>query len=232
MTAILFDFFGTLAEYSPSRTGQGYPHSYEFLRSLGADLSYSSFLAVVDSCFADFDRRSDVDDSEFAMSSVAAALLDSLALPASAAPGFERHYIAEWSAGVTFPEGLPALLEDLRSRHRMAVVSNTHSPTMVPSLLATAGLSGMFDAVVLSVDLGRRKPHPRIYAAALAALDITPADAVFVGDSYQADYLGPSAAGIPAFLITPAGADPLVPADRRLSSVFDLPARLNIRFCR
>jgi FMN phosphatase YigB (HAD superfamily) len=51
-------------------------------------------------------------------------------------------------------------------------------------------------------------------------------DRCFVGDSYVPDYAGPTAAGIPAYLIDPAGtAD--VPADRRLASVFDLPARLS-----
>ena len=90
---------------------------------------------------------------------------------------------------------------------------------MVPAFLDRLGVAHLFEAVVLSVDVGYRKPHPAIYRAAPAG------PAIFVGDSYAADYAGPTAAGIPAYLIDPAGtAD--VPDERRLASVFDLPARL------
>ncbi|HYJ61598.1 MAG TPA: HAD-IA family hydrolase [Actinomycetota bacterium] len=40
-----------------------------------------------------------------------------------------------------------------------------------------------FDAVILSYEVGAKKPSPEIYAAALAAVgDVTPGDAVFVDD--------------------------------------------------
>jgi putative hydrolase of the HAD superfamily len=154
------------------------------------------------------------------MGDVAAALLARLSIGGD--PGeFERRYVAEWSAGVVFPPGLPALLRDLRRDHRLAVVSDTHSSTMVPQLLATAGIAGLFDAVVLSVEVGWHKPDPRMYTTALEALRTTPAEAIFVGDSYLADYAGPSAVGISAFLIDPAKSHH-IPDDRRIDSVFDL----------
>jgi putative hydrolase of the HAD superfamily len=220
MTVLLFDFFGTLVDYSPSRTAQGFRRSH----ALVPHLPYEEFLDAVDATFAAFDRRSDLDDSEFSMCEVASALLTSVG--ATTDPGvFEITYLAEWQAGITVPAGLEGLLKDLRTRHRLSVVSNTHSPAMVPGLLASLGVADLFDAVVLSVDVGRRKPHPLIYRTALDRLGIAAGDAVFVGDSYPADYLGPSALGITSFLIDPdALAD--VPAHRRIGSVFDLPARL------
>jgi putative hydrolase of the HAD superfamily len=140
---------------------------------------------------------------------------------------FERLYLAEWSAGVVVPDGLKPLLIELRQGHRLAVVSNTHSPAMVPELLIRAGIADLFDAVVLSVDVGWRKPHPAVYATALEALGITAGEAIFVGDSYAADFAGPDAAGITAFLIDP-GKTAEVPAERRIDSVFDLPSRNRI----
>jgi putative hydrolase of the HAD superfamily len=225
MTHVLFDFFGTLVSYSPSRTAQGYPRTH----ALVPHLDYPSFLTLIDTVGTEFDRRSDVDDREFSMAEVSAEVLRQARGrppdPAEVA-AFETAYLAEWSSGVVEPAGLPGLLEKLRTRHRLAVVSNTHSPSMVPALLDGMGVAHLFDAVVLSVDVGRRKPHPAMYQAALAALSCRPADAVFVGDTFDADYAGPTAAGIPAYLIDPDGvAD--VPADRRLASVFDLPARLS-----
>jgi putative hydrolase of the HAD superfamily len=224
MPVLLFDFFGTLVSYSASRTAQGYPRSHALL----PQLDYPSFLALTGTVFAEFDRRSDADDSEFAMAEVAAEVLRrgyGRAPSDDEVAAFESAYLAEWSSGVVAPDGLRDLLAGLRAGHRLAVVSNTHSPAMVPELLDRFGVAEHFEAVVLSVDLGRRKPHPAVYRAALDVLGCGPADAVFVGDTYDADYAGPTAAGIPAYLIDPAGAA-AVPADRRLASVFDLPARL------
>ena len=225
MTNVLFDFFGTLVSYSASRTGQGYPRSH----ALVPQLDYPAVLDLVDAVFDSFDRLSDVDDREFAVAEVAAEVLrraHGRAPDPAEVAAFETAYLDEWSAGVVELDGLPDLLASLRTRHRLAVVSNTHSPAMVPELLDRLGVAHLFDAVVLSVDVGRRKPHPMMYSTALDALSCGPAEAVFVGDSYVPDYAGPTAAGIAAYLIDPAGtAD--VPADRRLASVFDLPARLS-----
>jgi putative hydrolase of the HAD superfamily len=157
---------------------------------------------------------------------VASAFLARAAVDADPAE-FERLYLAEWSAGVILPPGLRELLSTLRQVHRLAVVSNTHSSTMVPDLLRKAGISDLFDAVVLSVDVGWRKPHPAVYATALEALGITAGEAIFVGDSYAADFAGPDAVGITAFLIDP-GKTADVPAERRIDSVFDLPSRNRI----
>ena len=220
MSAILFDFFGTLVDYSPSRVTQGYPKTH----ALVPGVPYEDFLTSVDTTFAAFDARSAADDREFSMAAVAAEVLGRPPDDPLVAE-FARVYVEEWAAAVTPLDGLAGLLAGLRARHRLAVVSNTHSPTMVPALLDDLGISGLFDAVVLSVDVGWRKPHPAMYTAALGALGAAPAGAVFVGDSYAADYAGPVAAGIPAFLIDPAGTAG-VPADRRLTSVFDLPGRL------
>ncbi len=225
MATVLLDFFGTLVSYSASRTAQGYPRSHALLPGL----DYPSFTALTDTVFAEFDRRSDADDSEFSMAEVAAEVLrrGHGRRPSGAeVAAFESAYLAEWSAGVVAPDGLPGLLAGLRRRHRLAVVSNTHSSTMVPALLDRFGVAEAFDAVVLSVDVGRRKPHPAVYRAALDATGCPPSGAVFVGDTYDADYAGPTAAGIPAYLIDPAGTA-AVPADRRLTSIFDLPARLS-----
>ena len=41
---ILFDFFGTLVEYSASRVEQGYYATHKLLRTNGIDISYTAFL--------------------------------------------------------------------------------------------------------------------------------------------------------------------------------------------
>ena len=134
-------------------------------------------------------------------------------------------HLADWQTCVRCLPGLEAMLADLNARYRLAVVSNTADTGMVPAHLDTMGVRRYFDAVVLSAETGWRKPHPGIFAAALRELGIGPHAAVFVGDSYRADYLGPTAMGITSFLIDP-GHVTGAPDHARLASVFGLPSAL------
>lgn len=225
---VLLDFFGTMVAYSPSRTEQGYPASHALVTSLGGQLSYSDFLMAWEYESALFDARSAHDDSEFSMYQVAAAFLARALgrVPDRAeAAAFAATYVREWSSAIVYPSDMPGLIEALARQFRLAVVTNTHEPDLVPLHLAAMGIARHIDAVITSVEVGWRKPHPAIYAEALHRLGITAASAVFAGDTYAADYAGPSAAGIRAYLIDPTRQH-IIPADRRLRSLADLPGRL------
>jgi putative hydrolase of the HAD superfamily len=75
LTYIFFDFFGTLVDYSTSRTEQGYERSHRLLRQLGAGLNYEDFLTAWSQTSAEFDQRSDQDGREFSMTDLGAAFL-------------------------------------------------------------------------------------------------------------------------------------------------------------
>jgi putative hydrolase of the HAD superfamily len=68
-----------------------------------------------------------------------------------------------------------------------------------------SGLSARFDAIISSAWVGARKPHPRIYARALAEAGVAAGDALFVGDTWGPDVEGPLAAGIPAVYLRREG---------------------------
>jgi putative hydrolase of the HAD superfamily len=227
-THILFDFFGTLVEYSASRTEQGYPRSHALLRRLGADLDYLGFLAAWSQIYDEFDRRSEDDDHEFSMIEVGTAfladLLGSAPRPADV-DAFAAEYLAEWDTGVRYIAEIATCVRDLARDYRLAVVTNTHQADIVRNHLTAMGLRSCFDAVITSVEVGWRKPHPAIFAAALQALRIDARAAVFVGDTYAPDFLGPERAGITAYLLDPQRRAP-VPDSRRLDSILDLPGRL------
>jgi HAD superfamily hydrolase (TIGR01549 family) len=92
---------------------------------------------------------------------------------------------------------------------KLGVVSN--SDGRVAEALEAAGLREYFDVVVDSALVGVEKPDPAIFRAALAALDVSPAEALYVGDLYEIDVVGARAAGMDAVLLvggggsTPAG---------------------------
>jgi len=219
---ILFDFFGTLVDYTdgPAVTPA---RSLAVVNALGPAIDAPEFNARWAAEWERWEAGCAAELREFSMVDVATSFLPGAA--PSDVDAFVAAYIAEWNAGVRYLPGLDTLLSSLASRWRLAVVSNTHEPDLVPSHLAAMGVADLVEVVVTSVEVGVRKPHPAIYASALTQLGITAGDAVFVGDNPVADYTGPVAAGMTAFLIDPAGRHP-VPAAHRLDSIFDLPGRL------
>ncbi len=122
------------------------------------------------------------------------------------------------------PGAVEAVLE-LRRGYRLAVVSNTTS-RMPLVIIREMGLSDVFDAVVLSRDVGWRKPHPRIFGEALKALRVEAWEAVHVGDSPESDVTGAKAVGMRAILVGGA-AEPLdPPPDILVKNISDVPKAL------
>ncbi|WP_411142271.1 HAD family hydrolase [Streptomyces sp. x-80] len=60
------------------------------------------------------------------------------------------------------------------------------------------GLTGLVDVAVTSARAGARKPHPLIYRTVLDRCGLRPEHALFVGDMWVSDVLGPLAAGMRA----------------------------------
>ena len=185
LRVILLDFFGTMVDYNPSRTEQGYGRSHQLVRAMGSDVSYARFLQVWSAESERLDARSAADDSEYSMAEVGRAVLARLL---GRRPGDDEVAdlvevsVDEWNTGVTYPSWCRPTVERLASSYRLAVVTNTHLPSLVPAHLAAMGIADLIEAVVTSVELGWRKPHPAIYAQALARMECGPRDAVFVGE--------------------------------------------------
>jgi putative hydrolase of the HAD superfamily len=96
------------------------------------------------------------------------------------------------------------LLQEVRARGlRIGIVSNTFDPPdLLHSDLVSDGVAERVDAIVFSSELGLRKPAPEIYRAALDALGVDPANALFVGDRVREDVQGPAALGMRTCLVT------------------------------
>jgi HAD superfamily hydrolase (TIGR01549 family) len=77
----------------------------------------------------------------------------------------------------------------------LGVVSNSWSDSVL-RVLTESGLSERFKTIVLSKDVGYRKPSRRIFIRALEDLGVAPAQVVFVGDTYIDDVVGPASVGM------------------------------------
>ena len=82
--------------------------------------------------------------------------------------------------------------------YRVAMISNfDHAPTL-HRCLERHGLHDTFEAVVVSDDVGWRKPHPRIFEHAFEALGIEPSEGLFIGDRLDLDIDGAAGVGMDA----------------------------------
>ena len=92
---------------------------------------------------------------------------------------------------------VPAVLAELRLQGvTVAICSNWDWD--IDRAVAGAGLAGMVDVVVTSAQAGARKPHPRIFEETLARCDADADEALFVGDTFVADVVGPVTYGMRA----------------------------------
>jgi glucose-1-phosphatase len=89
----------------------------------------------------------------------------------------------DWWNGVFLPEPLvsDALLENLRSRHRVLALSNTN-PIHFAMLKEAYPLLRHFDDYVLSYQVGAAKPEPKIYLEAIARAQCDPGECFFTDD--------------------------------------------------
>lgn len=88
------------------------------------------------------------------------------------------------------------LLEWLRPRYQLALISNfDHGPT-ARQILDRTGMTSFFDLILISDELGQRKPHAAIFETACQALRIRPHEAIFIGDSPGIDVAGAKAVGM------------------------------------
>jgi HAD superfamily hydrolase (TIGR01509 family) len=103
-----------------------------------------------------------------------------------------------WSEYYKLAGSTHALLEALRARGlKLGLVSNTASPGwLLQPVLERQGLVDRVDAIVLSSEVGKRKPHSAIFERALGELGVEAAAALFVGDRLGADVLGASRVGM------------------------------------
>lgn len=86
--------------------------------------------------------------------------------------------------------GVRAMLERLHQRYRLGLLSNYPDGESIRASLRKIGVDKHFDAVVVSGDLGRVKPHPLPFSTILRELDSAPSQTVFVGDNWLADIQG------------------------------------------
>jgi putative hydrolase of the HAD superfamily len=104
------------------------------------------------------------------------------------------NFLAEMYRGVSrlrlqlYPE-VKSVLDELGQRFKLAALSDAQSAWALPEMRAV-GIEGYFQPIIVSGDLGFRKPDKRIFEAALNGLDLPPENVLFVGNDMYRDIYG------------------------------------------
>jgi len=104
------------------------------------------------------------------------------------------------SAWRTFPDVAPAL-DELRRAGMPFVVASNFDGRLRAVVGGLPGLAGCEGRLVISSEVGFRKPHAAFYRASCDRLGLPPGDVLCVGDDPENDVLGPSRAGLRGVLI-------------------------------
>ncbi len=125
------------------------------------------------------------------------------------------------------PDALPVLAWLGAHGIRRGICSNApFPPAMMRRQLEVNGIAAHVDGVVFSSEVGRRKPAPDVYLAALNAIGTQPETTLFVGDRVREDFEGPTSAGMRAVLVTKDAGGRRTDGIATIASLAELPGIL------
>lgn len=161
MRALLFDFNGTLSLDEPLLCELFCDLFAEWGRPLSEDEYYAHLAGLSDPEIVQ--AWLGRDDPE---------LLDE----------FLRRYLVRAGDGHTVPEGVREAVREAHGQVLLAIVSGALR-VEVETVIAGAGLDGVFDVIVAAEDTVHGKPDPHGYLRALELLSVSPGEAVAFEDS-------------------------------------------------
>lgn len=100
---------------------------------------------------------------------------------------FTRIWRRTLGTRLVFPETKEVITQLFRNGYRIGLVSNTTTSVEAPEILKELEISGMVESVILSCNVGIRKPDPRILLLATEQLGIVPSRCAYVGDRLDRD---------------------------------------------
>ncbi|ODS31448.1 MAG: Phosphoglycolate phosphatase [Candidatus Scalindua rubra] len=187
----------------------GARNAYEFLNKQDVDMPpYEDFFQKVQSLFSDLGNskkggiKDDIKSGD--MKNKVQTLLEEINVEISAE--MFKKLINEWyqpfARELDIYEDSESTLKALRQKgFRLVAVTNTAwSGELIEGDLRRFGVASFFEAVIVSSDIGYRKPSPVIFERALRELGLDASECIFVGDSIIEDIQGAQQMGMRAIL--------------------------------
>jgi len=231
--AVIFDFIGTLAEVQDHSIEKFVEKTYGSLVEDGFHLDREHFMEVFYQVYQKYRLIRYQKLVEVSNSVWIAETLNQLGFNAKPEDDVVRKAV-----NISFQGYFQSLkarscasrtLKRLSGGYALALVSNfTYAPVIYAGV-RKLGFSLYFNCILVSDDVGWRKPHPKIFEEALKRLDKNVEQAVFVGDNPMEDIQGAKGVGMKAifipsqfFTVEDAGKAPQ-PPDLTINSLCELP---------
>lgn len=200
ITALAFDLFDTLITVESQSRHEAPGRLLNSLRTQGLPIDNDTFFPVyrevVQQFLANAQRERRETHNRFWISTTLQRLGHDIDPDDSrVAVAIEAYFSAFLDYAVPVP-GTLEMLSACKGRYRLGLLSNlTHAPA-ARHILARLGMTPFFDVVLISGDLGYRKPHARVFRHLVDALAVPKEHIAFIGDDLDADIRGAQQAGL------------------------------------
>ncbi len=200
--AVLFDMFDTLmlVEKRHDYASPSLARMYLFLRENGVSVAFDTFEEAYnksrDELYAIADPNLEEPHFNVRLALTLRMVGYNYDADSPLVASASAEFCDEFMKYVTVDPDLRALFQDLHGKYKLGIISNFAIPECVTKLLQREHLDGMFDVVLVSGAVNKRKPSPEIFKKALKRLEVSASEAVFVGDTMDADVEGAKAVGM------------------------------------
>jgi len=114
-------------------------------------------------------------------------------------------YFDPFIASLKVAPGAFATLSKIKQYLSVGLISNFSYAKAIHESLRRLRLDRLLDTVIISDEVGWRKPHPKIFQIFLDQLKLNSDEAVYVGDDLKYDIEGARAAGMRTVLVSGSG---------------------------
>lgn len=207
---LLFDLGNTLLYFDGNWAeifAQGVRGMLDVLRAEGIALTEGAFAPKFRARLNEYYIQREIEFVEYTTLWVLNNLLAELGYPntphAVTRAALNALYAVSQTHWLREEDAIPTLQTLLQQGYRLGLISNAGDAHDLHALIDRAELRGFFEVILVSAEVGIRKPNPQIFWQALAAMGNPPlARVAMIGDTLGADILGAHNAGIFSVWIT------------------------------
>ena len=186
MRGVFFDLFGTLLIYTNSRKAweDWLLVLYENFKKFGLNEPKKSF-AMTCSGFMNKPKPnfSNLNLTIFEQRIYALTIELNLELKLEEIRRISNDAVNAWQKYVPLdPDTIP-VLNTLKKSKILALISNFDHPPHIYSLLSTFKIKHFFDSIIISSEVGVKKPDPTIFSFALEQTNLKPNEVCYIGDT-------------------------------------------------
>ena len=132
---------------------------------------------------------------EINLLSVFEAMLSRRGVSTSVAPDLAYEFRRMSMVYIRPFRGVKTMLRELRGVGKVYLLSNAQS-CFTLNELKECGLYDLFDGIIISSDVGRKKPYGEIFDIAFGRFGITAENSIYVGNDMRDDILGATSKGM------------------------------------